>query len=126
MSHTVGIDPDRRGSTGLRVCVHFEVCRVQRRNVADLPSARNLLLSLVARRVPTFIHSAGTWSGPLKRFLLDALRREEGAPERPRVRPVRVRARDDLATRGEPPLICFPLSLYLFLMCLLTRDCVTV
>ena len=82
-------------NAGLRVRVHFEYVE-SKANVADLPSRQEftyLLLSLAARRVPTFIHPAGTWSGPLKRFLLDALDRESGAPERPRSSRPRSRSR---------------------------------
>ena len=82
-------------NAGLRVRVHFEYVE-SKANVADLPSRQEftyLLLSLAARRVPTFIHPAGTWSGPLKRFLLDALDRESGAPERPRSSRPRTRSR---------------------------------
>ena len=82
-------------NAGLKVRVHFEYVE-SKANVADLPSRQEftyLLLSLAAKRVPTFIHPAGTWSGPLKRFLLDASSSEEGAPERPRSSRARSRSR---------------------------------
>jgi hypothetical protein len=82
-------------NAGLRVRVHFEYVE-SKANVADLPSRQEftyLLLSLAARRVPTFIHPAGTWGGPLRRFLLDALGRASGAPERPRSSRPRLRSR---------------------------------
>ena len=82
-------------NAGLKVRVHFEYVE-SKANVADLPSRQEftyLLLSLAAKRVPTFIHPAGTWSGPLKRFLLDASSGEEGVPERPRSTRARSRSR---------------------------------
>ena len=82
-------------NAGLRVRVHFEYVE-SKANVADLPSRQEftyLLTVLAARRVPTFIHPAGTWRGPLKQFLLDGLDRDESEPVRPRSSRKRSRSR---------------------------------
>ena len=60
---------------GLRVRIHFEYVE-SKANVADLPSRQEftyLLLSLAAKRVPTIILPADSWTRPLRHFLFDAL-----------------------------------------------------
>ena len=82
-------------NAGLRVRIHFEYVE-SKANVADLPSRQEftyLLTVLAARRVPTFIHPAGTWRGPLKQFLLAGLDRDASEPIRPRSSRKRSRSR---------------------------------
>ena len=82
-------------NAGLRVRIHFEYVE-SKANVGDLPSRQEfvyLLLSLAARRVPAFIHPAGTWHGPLRHFLIAALPEDEQKRARPRSSRKRSRSR---------------------------------
>ena len=73
-------------NAGLRARIHFEYVE-SKANVADLPSRQEfvyLLLSLAARRVPTFIHPSATWSGPMRHFIASSSPPENSTFRSPR------------------------------------------